>query len=278
MVHGIELNRSYHYISSTIQPLEIQEYFPMKIEIDSAICDYMQNAYRPNSASNPSNFDVDYFVDLLQKDFAKKQKSIEQELDSRGISHKLALGFYLSCAIHVSKHYTPKNVSEDVVLENLTDYFCNLQYAHCSQKAHALDMLLGYFDIKSHRIGYSDILGWTHGFCEVLIDDEWQILDPTFNMYFNINVRDIIQNPFCVRKVLSFYSNEFYADNGKEHLDFIQTQLDNQKHSTFKYNREWFMFMGFHTYKPAVLWFHQIENGQTTEIYDIRKDSRYRFV
>ena len=97
-------------------------------------------------------------------------------------------------------------------------------------------------------------------------------------MYFNINVRDIIQNPFCVRKVLSFYSNEFYADNGKEHLDFIQTQLDNQKHSTFKYNREWFMFMGFHTYKPAVLWFHQIENGQTTEIYDIRKDSRYRFV
>ena len=250
----------------------------MKIEIDSAICDYMQNAYRPNSASNPSNFDVDYFVDLLQKDFAKKQKSIEQELDSRGISHKLALGFYLSCAIHVSKHYTPKNVSEDVVLENLTDYFCNLQYAHCSQKAHALDMLLGYFDIKSHRIGYSDILGWTHGFCEVLIDDKWQILDPTFNMYFNINVRDIIQNPFCVRKVLSFYSNEFYADNGKEHLDFIQTQLDNQKHSTFKYNREWFMFMGFHTYKPAVLWFHQIENGQTTEIYDIRKDSRYRFV
>ncbi|WP_297812022.1 hypothetical protein [uncultured Helicobacter sp.] len=134
------------------------------------------------------------------------------------------------------------------------------------------------FKIKSRNISYSDIFGWAHGFVEVLIDERWQILDPTFNVYFDINISDIIQNPYCKRKILSFYSDEFWTDKTKEHEKFIRTQIDKNHHTTFKYNKEWFMFMGFYPFVPPILYFKERKNGTTIDIYDIRKDNRYRFI
>ena len=60
--------------------------------------------------------------------------------------------------------------------------------------------------MESRVVSYSNILGWAHGFLEIKINAKWQILDPTFNMFFNIGVEDVIANPYCERKILSLYS------------------------------------------------------------------------
>lgn len=136
----------------------------------------------------------------MQKDFSKKQKQLEKELESRGISKNLAFCFYLNVFIHKTKHYTPREVSENVKFENLLEYFTKLEFGHCGQKPYAFVMLLEHFGIESRVVSYSDIFGWAHAFVEVLIDSRWQILDPTFNVYFNIGVQEVIQNPQCKEK------------------------------------------------------------------------------
>lgn len=81
-------------------------------------------------------------------------------------------------------------------------------------------------------ISYSDILGWSHGFLEVKTNNQWQILDPTFNVFFNIGTEDIIQDPYCKRKILSLYSNEFYTDSTQDYEDFVQTIINTNTHTT----------------------------------------------
>lgn len=286
-MYQIDTKRQYNYSSSCIRPFEVQEYFPLRIDLDKVIfknalvapppnkLDAKKKPKIPNSKLQES---LESLLEALQKDFAKKQKQLEKELESRGISKALSLAFYLNVFIHQSKHYTPRGVEEKVSLKDLIDYFTQLKFGHCGQKPYALEMLLEKFGIQSRVISYSDIFGWAHGFVEVFIDEKWQILDPTFNVYFNIGVQEIIANPYCKRKVLSFFSNEFWTDKTQEYEEFIQTQIGANHHTTFKYNKEWFMFMGFYPFVPPILYFKHNKNGQATEIYDIRKDARYQFV
>ena len=81
-----------------------------------------------------------------------------------------------------------------------------------------------------------------------------------------------------MRKVLNLYSSEFYTDSTDLHKDFIATQIDENFHTTFKYCREWFAFMGFYPFVPPVLTFYETKKGVRKELYDIRKDNRYRFI
>ncbi|MBD5164441.1 transglutaminase-like domain-containing protein [Helicobacter sp.] len=281
-MYQIDTKRQYSYTSSCIRPFDVQEYFPLKIDINKAI---FKNALlcppppenKPLKAREANQCLQELFVSL-QGDFEKRQKSIERELNVRGIPKQLAFCFYLNVFIHKSKHYTPRELKESVQFATLIEYFIKLQYGHCGQKSYALCMLLENFGIEARVISYSDIFGWAHGFCEVFINEKWQILDPTFNMYFDIGVQEIIKNPYCKRKILSFYSNEFWVDKSQGYEQFIQTQIDANHHTTFKYNKEWFMFMGFYPFVPPILYFNQINNGQKIELYDIRKDTRYQFV
>lgn len=226
--------------------------------------------------NTPTIQDLDILLESLEKDFKKQQKSIQKELQKRGIPKEFAFYLYLNDFIHKTKHYTPRNTSENVIFKNLYEYFTLLKYAHCGQKPYALRMLLMYFNMESRVISYSNILGWAHGFLEIKINAKWQILDPTFNMFFNIGVEDVIANPYCERKILSLYSNEFYTDSTQDYENFMQTIVDENTHTTFKYNREWFMFMGFYPFTPPVLTFN-IEEPQKVVLYDIRQDNRYQF-
>ena len=278
----IDTKRSYLYTSSTIRPFNVQEYFPMRIDIAQEVLN------NPLFASPPPNdllakprklkAHLDELIASLKQDFSKQQNKIQDELKMRGIPQDLALGLYLSCFIHQNKHYTPRNVKEEEPFSNLIEYFTKLKYAHCGQKPYALQMLLEIFDIKSRVISYSDIFGWAHGFLQIFLEGKWRILDPTFNVYLDIGIEDIIKEPLCVRKVLNLYSSEFYTDSTDLHKDFIATQIDENFHTTFKYNREWFAFMGFYPFVPPVLTFYETKKGVRKELYDIRKDNRYRFV
>lgn len=212
------------------------------------------------------------------KDFKKQEKTIQRELKERGLDINLSLYLFLSDFIHKSKHYPPRNTKETQTFNNLYEYFTRLNYAHCGQKPYALRLLLKEFGLQSRVISYSDLFGWAHGFLEIKVQDKWQILDPTFNMFFNIGVEDIIKDPYCPRKILSLYSNEFYTDSTNTHQNFIQTIIDENTHTTFKYNKEWFMFMGFYSFVPPILYYHLVENENRSTLYDIRQDKRYTFV
>ena len=274
----IDTKKQYVYTSSAIRPSLIQEYFPMRIEANKKI--FATPLLIPPPPIFNKKESLKFLRDLLENlsnDFSKQQGKIAKELSQRGIPKELALSLYLSDFIHKSKPYTPRNLQENVSFTNLIEYFIKLKYAHCGQKPYALKMLLKEFDISSRVISYSDLFGWTHGFLQVEIKNKWQILDPTFNVYFNIGVEDIIQNPYCERKILSLWSNEFYVDKSNFYENFIKTQIDEKAHTTFKYCREWFMFMGFYAFVPPILYFHENIEGKAIELYDIRKDRRYSF-
>ncbi|TLD84503.1 transglutaminase domain-containing protein [Helicobacter sp. MIT 11-5569] len=213
----------------------------------------------------------------MRDDFNKQSKSLHKQLKQRGIQEELAFYLYLNDFIHKTKHYTPRNTTENVIFKNLYEYFTKLKYGHCGQKPYALYMLLEHFGMESRVISYSDIRGWAHAFLEVKTHNQWQILDPTFNVFFNIGVEDIIQNPYCERKILSLYSNEFYTDSTQDYEDFIRTIIDENTHTTIKYNREWFMFMGFYSFVPPIFTFH-INKPEQHCLYDIRQDNRYQFI
>lgn len=277
----IDTKRQYNYTSSSIRPLQIQEYFPMKIEIDKTIFANYLLAPPPTCNSFSKGESQGFLEELLQKlqnDFSKKQNKIKKELKWRGIPQELALSFYLNDFIHKSKHYTSRDIKENVVFTNLIEYFMGLKYAHCGQKPYALQMLLEYFGISSRVISYSDLFGWTHGFLQVEIENKWRILDPTFHVYFDIGVEDIIENPYCNRKILSFWSEEFYVDKTINYNKFINSQIDERTHTTFKYCREWFMFAGFYPFVPPILYFQENIKGEVVKLYDIREDRNYQFV
>lgn len=276
----INTKRQYNYTSSAIRPLQVQEYFPMKIQVDKAIFANPLLAPPPSNHLSKSKLQnlLEELLQTLQNDFSKKQNQITKELRARGIPAELALSLYLSDFIHKSKHYTPRDIKESVVFADLIEYFTKLKYAHCGQKPYALQMLLEHFGIHSRVISYSDLFGWAHGFLQVEIEGKWRILDPTFHVYFDIGVEEIIKNPYCHRKILSLWSEEFYADKTKNYEDFINSQIDERTHTTFKYCREWFMFMGFYPFVPPILYFHENIKGKAVEIYDIRKDRNYQFI
>ena len=218
-------------------------------------------------------------LENLHLDFNKQEKKLKKELKIRGIPEALALSLYLNDFIHKSKHYTSKDIKDDnFPFANLIEYFTYLKYAHCGQKPYALQMLLKEFSIPSRTLAYNDIFGWSHGFLQVEVDGKWKILDPTFNVYFDIGIEDIIENPYCYRKILSLYSDEFYCDKSENYENFIKTQIDENTHTTFKYCREWFMFMGFYPFVPPILEFYETKDKKRIDLYDIRKDTRYTFI
>ncbi len=109
----------------------------------------------------------------------------------------------------------------------------------------------------------------------MFIKQQWRILDPTYNLYFDIGIENIIENPYCHRKVLHLYSDEFYTDSTQKHENFICTQIDANTRTTHKYNKEWFSFMGFYPFVPPIWYFHEHFSKETITLYDIRNDSRY---
>lgn len=123
-------------------------------------------------------------------------------------------------------------------------------------------------------------MGWAHGFCEVKMSeaDNWNILDATFNCYFDIGVDEIIADFYHPRKVLFFESNELYIDESKEHDEFMSTQVNEQLHTTYKYNIQWFSSMGFYPLVPPILHFHCTDKNGSQTLYDIRADKRIQFV
>ncbi len=232
-----------------------------------------QQKVRQNLDSKES---INFLIKSLQNNFKKQEKHIKKELKQREIPQDLAIYLFLSDFIHKSKHYTPRNIKETSDFKTLFEYFTTLKYAHCGQKPYALQLLLKEFNLESRIISYSDTFGWAHGFLEINAQGFWQILDPTFNLLFDIGVDKIIENPYCKRKILSLYSNEFYANS--DHEKFLNTILDENFHTTFKYNKEWFSFMGFYPFVPPILTFTLVQDGKREVIYDIRKDSRYTFI
>ena len=222
---------------------------------------------------------LEELIESLHNDFKKKEKKLQNELNKREIPISLALTLYLNDFIHKSKHYTPRNENDDNKnFTSLIEYFTLLKYGHCGQKPYALQMLLKEFNVLSRVIAYNDIFGWSHGFLQVEVDGKWKILDPTFNVYFNIGIEDIIKNPYCHRKILSLYSDEFYCDKSENYENFIKTQIDENTHTTYKYCREWFMLMGFYPFVPPILEFYETRDKKRIELYDIRKDAHYTFV
>lgn len=174
--------------------------------------------------------------------------------------------------IHKTRHYPPINYTpkNNIIINNLQDYF-TLEYAHCSHKPKALQVLLSHFNIHSKVCGYTNLLGWAHGFLEVTHNDVSYILDPTFNMYMNINTNTLIKDPYSTRKILQFSSNEFYIDNLDSYTNFICGMLNHEYHTTYKYSREWFKFIGFYPYVAPIFQLSQ----ENSIIYDIRLDSRF---
>lgn len=254
--------------------MQIQEYFPLKISHNKKL---FNNPLVCPPPRKPTTKDLNKLINALKLDFNKQEKHLQKELQERGIQKEIAIYLYLNDFIHKTKHYTPNNIKENIAFKNLYEYFTKLEYGHCGQKPHALFWLLEHFGLESRVVSYSDILGWSHGFLEVKTHNQWQILDPTFNVFFNIGTEDIIQDPYCKRKILSLYSNEFYTDSTQDYEDFVQTIINTNTHTTFKYNREWFMFMGFYPFVAPILTFN-LRKPESKNLYDIRQDSRYQFV
>lgn len=92
----IDTKYQYGYTSSSIRPLQVQEYFPMQISLSREV---LTNPIicppPPQNKNAPKIQDLDALLESLDKDFKKQQKSIQKELQKRGIPKELAFYLYL---------------------------------------------------------------------------------------------------------------------------------------------------------------------------------------
>jgi len=200
----------------------------------------------------------------------------------RAIDEELALLFFLTNLVHISKYYPPRGVEQEDEFNSIDSYYKNMKYAHCGHKAKLLEIFLDTLNrYKKYRvILYKDINNWAHSFVEVSCNGKQYLFCPTFNMFLNTDINNLIKNPWIPREVLYLYSQEYYKSNlnNTSYEEFYSLRVDSNLHTTLKYNREWFAFIGFYPWIPPIYSLTEINNDKERIIYDIQKDKRFKFI
>ncbi|MGP1450228.1 MAG: hypothetical protein ACTTJS_03760 [Wolinella sp.] len=257
----VSVSEKYGYGSPRIRPLLVRELFPIKIIPSASVLEFSS---------------TEEFIERVSEDFKRLQSTIDAELRERNMLHGGAsLVVYLNDVVHRSKSYPPRNVVEDGEFGDIASYFKNLTFAHCGHKPKVLKMILDLFGIKSRVIEYSDLLGWEHGFVEVILGETCWIFCPTFNMVLDTNINELVENPWRARTFLPLYSDEFYAQEiGECQYDsFYRGICDELGHITYRYNREWFSAIGLYSLVPPIYRF--VCDGEV--LYDVADDKRFMF-
>jgi hypothetical protein len=256
----VSISQPYKYTSSYVRPLGVKELFPFRIKSDL----------------NDLAFSDDEVKKRCEGEFEKLKSGIEEELDERGLDRGLALAFFLTHIAHISKLFPPRGVEQAQEYDSIESYYKNMEFAHCAHKSDLLYRILSLFSMYDlSQISYSNIHGWSHGFVELVHEEKRYIFCPTFNMFMDVGVEDFIDNPWCSRTILYLYSEEFYKSSldSSAYEEYYQKRVDENAHTTIKYNRDWFAFTGFFPLIPPSHKFHR--DGK--EIYDVQKDNRFIF-
>ena len=78
----IDTKYQYGYASSSIRPLQVQEYFPMQISLSKEVLTNPIICPAATIKNTPTIQDLDVLLESLEKDFKKQQKSIQKSFRS----------------------------------------------------------------------------------------------------------------------------------------------------------------------------------------------------
>lgn len=146
----------------------------------------------------------------LDQRLAKYRRAFEKIAGTKD-QKKLRALFYMNF-VHYYGFYGERTLNEST----LKDVLFGSEYFHCGTNTKLMAMLFDRAGIAYRTVSINN---GTHGFVEVKFSDDWNLLDPTVNLWFDKSTEEIIAGePFQVKKFL-MKAEDMENAKAREHLD-----------------------------------------------------------
>jgi len=151
--------------------------------------------------------EVDAKLDARLKKYHRIFEKIAQTSDEQ----RLRALFYMNF-VHMYGYYGSRNLKEKTLKEILT----GSEYFHCGTNTTFLAMLLDKAGFDFRTVSIND---FQHGYVEVNFNGQYNLLDPTVNLWFDKSTEEIIAGEHPVVKAFFMQAEDLNNQKAREHLE-----------------------------------------------------------
>lgn len=166
-------------------------YWKIYIRLDPNSPQTYYKIFDKNEILDGTEDNADIVKEKLDKRLSQYRKVFIQMAGTNDDKKLRAL--FMMNFVHMYGYYGKRNLKE----KTLNDLLRGSEYYQCEANTTFLAMLL---DKTGYEFRTVVIANRTHGFVEVKFDDNWQILDPTVNLWINKSTEELLSKSERVNK------------------------------------------------------------------------------